>query len=124
MSDFKNKSLEDRLHEFKTIRKNHPDKIPIICEKAKKSTISEQYSVNLDKDIDKHKFLVPEHFSMGQFSYIIRRRLNISQEEALFIYVNNNKIISSSQSLISVYEENKSQDGFLYIQYGSENTFG
>jgi len=115
MSDFKNKSLEDRLHEFKTIRKNHPDKIPIICEKAKKSNI---------KDIDKHKFLVPEHFSMGQFSYIIRRRLNISQEEALFIYVNNNKIISSSQSLISVYEENKSQDGFLYIQYGSENTFG
>jgi len=53
MSSFKKEhSHEKRTEEAKRIRAKYPDRIPVICEKAKKG--------NSIPDIDKHKYLVPE----------------------------------------------------------------
>ena len=74
-------------------------------------------------DIDKHKFLVPNDLTVGQFLYVIRKRIKLNQEQALFIYINN--IIPSTNQLISqIYNEYSDPDGFLYVQYAGENTFG
>ena len=95
----------------------YPDRIPIICEKCANSS-------NDIPEIDKKKYLVPSDLTMGQLQYVIRKRLTLSPEKALFLFVNNTTPPTSS--LIStVYEEYKDKETeFLYVTYAMENTFG
>ena len=115
MSNFKkSKSENERITESSKIIERYPDRIPIIVEKNKKSKI---------KDIDKNKFLVPNDMTMGQFMYVIRKRIKLDSKEALFFFVNNS-LCNNTLSLSEVYKTYKDKDGFLYIVYTSENTFG
>ena len=86
----------------------------VIVEKADKSDIPA---------IDKKKYLVPNDLSVGQFTYVIRRRIQINPEKALFIFVKN--VLPPNGALMSdVYADHKDADGFLYMTYAGENTFG
>lgn len=115
MSKFKNEhDFGKRSAEAKRIREKYPDRIPVIVERAEKSDIEE---------IDKKKYLVPEDLTVGQFVYVIRKRIKLSPEKAIFIFVNN-VLPPTSAPLATVYEERKDEDGFLYITYSGENTFG
>ena len=60
---------------------------------------------------------------MGQFIYVIRKRLRLKPEEAIFLFVNG-QFISSSAIIGQIYDNLKDADGFLYMQYSKENTFG
>ena len=91
-----------------------PSVSQVICEKADRSDIP---------DIDKKKYLVPADLTVGQFIYVIRKRIKLPPERAIFLFVDN--MIPSTSSLMSVvYEVQKDEDGFLYITYSGENTFG
>ena len=106
--------FEKRKEEAIKIRNKHPDRIPVIVEKAARSDIA---------TVDKKKYLVPANLTMGQFVYVIRKRIDLSPETAIFIYVDNVlPLTSSAMSLI--YEDYKDEDGFLHITYSGENTFG
>lgn len=73
--------------------------------------------------IDKRKYLVPADLTVGQFVYVIRKRIRLPAEKAVFIFVND--ILPPTAALMSViYKEHKDPDGFLYITYSGENTFG
>ncbi|RHY96875.1 hypothetical protein DYB35_006944 [Aphanomyces astaci] len=103
-----------RQAEAQRIRSKYPDRIPVICEKADRSEIP---------DIDKKKYLVPADLTVGQFVYVIRKRIKLSPEKAIFIFINN--VLPPTAALMSnIYEEQKDSDGFLYITYSGENTFG
>ena len=105
---------EQRKYESSRIRQKYPDRIPVIVEKSPKSDVP---------DLDKKKYLVPSDLTVGQFVYVIRKRVKLSAEKAIFIFVNN--ALPPTASLMStIYEENKDEDGFLYVQYSGENTFG
>ena len=52
----------------------------VIVEKATNSTIP---------DIDKKKYLVPSDLTVGQFVYVIRKRIKLQAVKAIFIFVNN-----------------------------------
>lgn len=55
--------------------------------------------------------------------YVIRKRIKLSPEKAIFIFVNN--VLPPTAALMSsIYDEHKDDDGFLYIAYSGENTFG
>jgi GABA(A) receptor-associated protein len=96
------------------IRSKYPDRVPIICEKAPKSNVP---------DIDKKKYLVPSDLTVGQFVYVIRKRIKLPAEQAIFIFVNGH--IPSNASLLSaIYDEHTDPDGFLYLTYSGESTFG
>ena len=61
--------------------------------------------------------------TVGQFVYVIRKRIKLSPEKAIFVFVNN--VLPPTAALMSsIYEEHKEDDGFLYIAYSGENTFG
>ena len=109
-------TLEKRLSEFNRIRGKYPDRIPIIIEK------SETNSNNMP-DLDKHKFLVPSDISLAQFMYVLRQRIKLKSKVAIFLFINN-KLISTSSLIGEIYNENKHIDNFLYIKYAGENTFG
>lgn len=108
--------FEDRLTESRRVMSKYPDRIPVICERSRKAG---KYC----PIIDKRKYLVPRDLTMGQFLYVIRKRLRLSPEKALFLFINGT--IPSSMSLINeVYDRHKDMDGYLYISYAQENTFG
>jgi GABA(A) receptor-associated protein len=135
---------EKRKSEAERIRAKYPDRVPVICEKADRSDIP---------DIDKKKYLVPADLTVGQFHYVIRKRIQLAPEKALFLFCSNTIppngeslnnsyttflgwyrdfsicyvyiLLAYPAALMStVYEEQKDEDGFLYVQYSGESTFG
>jgi len=107
-------SFEKRRAEAERIRQKYPDRIPVICEKNERSDIA---------TIDKKKYLVPSDLTVGQFVYVIRKRIKLEPEKAIFIFVD--EVLPPTAALMSqVYEEYKDEDDFLYVTYSGENTFG
>ena len=112
---YKNKSLEERIEESTNIIKKYPNRIPVIVEKSEKC--KELHN------IDKNKYLVPDDLTFGQFIFVIRKRLKLSADKSLFLFVNNT-LIPSVNLMKQVHDQYANKDGFLYILYTSENTFG
>lgn len=111
-----NPEVQKRKGESSKIREKYPDRIPIICEKDPKSKM---------KDVDKTKYLVPNDLTVSQFSFIIRKRLEMSKDAALFLLVSGKHSITGDSSMSEIYEKHKDpEDGFLYIAYTSELTWG
>ncbi|KAJ0745810.1 putative autophagy protein Atg8 ubiquitin [Helianthus annuus] len=129
---------EKRRAESTRIRDKYPDRVPVrhltqtsyiyivsifklrkvsfqvIVERAERSDLA---------DIDKNKYLVPADLTVGQFVYVVRKRIKLSAEKAIFVFVKN--MLPPTAALMSaIYEENKDEDGFLYMTYSGENTFG
>lgn len=107
-------SFDKRKEEASRIRKKFPDRVPIIVEKIPKSELPE---------LDKHKYLVPSDLTVGQFIYVIRKRIKLTPEKALFIFVNN-KLPPTASLVSELYEKEKDDDGFLYLSVSSDTVFG
>ena len=115
---FKSQSTEaERKEEADRILEKYPDRLPVIVELDPNNK-----STDLP-EVDKKKYLVPRDLTCGQFMYVIRKRLQLDAETAIFLFVNGN--VPSTASLItSIYDEHKDTDGYLYMTYGSEHVFG
>eukprot|EP01117_Protostelium_nocturnum_P007280 TRINITY_DN2604_c0_g1_i1.p2 TRINITY_DN2604_c0_g1~~TRINITY_DN2604_c0_g1_i1.p2 ORF type:complete len:122 (-),score=38.60 TRINITY_DN2604_c0_g1_i1:145-510(-) len=114
-SQFKNDYDFGRRKEFaEKIRGKYPDRIPVIVEKAPKSDAPE---------IDKKKYLVPADITAGKFIFEIRKQIKLNPDQAIFLFVNDT-IPATGQLMSQIYEKNKDEDGFLYVTYSGENTFG
>ncbi len=108
-------SSVERAEESTRILMKYPERVPCIVEMADK--------VSDVPEIDKKKYLVPRDLTCGQFSYVIRKRLKMPAEQAIFLFVNGN--VPATAALIStVYDEHKDSDGFLYMTYSGEHVFG
>ncbi|XP_020592785.1 autophagy-related protein 8f-like isoform X2 [Phalaenopsis equestris] len=110
----KEHSLVTRKEESARIMRKYEDRIPVIVEKAHRSDI---------QCVDKRKYLVPRDLTIGQFASVIRKRICLPSEKAMFLFVDN--ILPATGALMSeLYNEKKDEDGFLYFVYSAENTFG
>ena len=108
------KTLEERLRLSKAVLEKYPGRVPVICEKHPSSTLP---------DLKKNKYLIPPELSLGNFIYTIRKNIKINAYQSIFIFVNH-KIFPSSMLLSLLYQSEKDEDNFLYINYMTENTFG
>ncbi|KAJ0691617.1 putative autophagy protein Atg8 ubiquitin [Helianthus annuus] len=107
-------TFEERCQESQDIIARYPDRLPVVVERYTKTDLPE---------MEKKKYLVARDMSIGQFIHILSSRLHLSPGKALFIFVQNT--LPQTSSLIeSVYESFKDEDGFLYMCYSSEKTFG
>lgn len=109
-------SFQDRFNEASNVLNEYPDRVPIIVERAN--------NCNNVAIIDKRKYLVPNEITMSQFLWTIRKRLKLNETNALFLFNENGITFQNTQFVSNVYEECKDRDGFLYLKYASENTFG
>ena len=108
-------SLEERKAEYEKVVQENPGKIGIICERAPKSHIEE---------IKKTKYLISEEIKLGQFSEIIRRKIKMDKEAAIFLLANGKISLTGDETMIEIYKKYKDEDGFLYIAYASEEVWG
>ena len=79
-------------------------------------------------NLNKNKYIVPDTFEVSQFLYIIRKRLNMSATDAIFVFIDSDthgsKLITASTMLKEIYHKYKEEDNFLYLKVLKENTFG
>ena len=114
-SSFASNDHLERVKKSQLILDKYPDRVPLIIQPSKN-----------DRDsypIDKSKYITPRDLTLLQLQQIIRRRIRFPAEKALFMFINN-KIYPITSIIGQVYDSNKDSDGFLYITYCQENTFG
>ena len=105
----------ERLKKSQVILEKYPDRVPLIIQPSKN-----------DRDslpIDKSKYITPRDLSLMQLQQIIRKRVHFPAEKALFMFINN-KIYPITSLVGAIYDTNKDADGFLYVTYCQESTFG
>jgi GABA(A) receptor-associated protein len=118
----KNHEFNIRKAESARIMAKHTDKLPIIAEPLDHDKLMKKQS---DQFKPKYKFLVDHNLTIAQFHHILRKRLHLTQEDAIFIFSKNSSLPRTSESIGYLYNnDNISEDGFLYLFYGSEATFG
>ncbi len=115
VAEFQSKhSFEKRKEESEKICEKYKDRIPIIVLKHKSCELP---------TIDKHKYLVPQDMSFSQFIFVIRKRIKLDSAKSLFTSING-QLVNGSSMVSEIYHQSKDPDGFLYVVYTSENTFG
>lgn len=87
----------------------YPNKVPVI--------------ITDNNNKQELKLLVPKNMLISQIIYIIRKKININEYEAIILLVNN-KMPLGCNNIYDIYTKNRDDDGLLYIQYTKENTFG
>jgi len=107
-------SFEKREAEAARIRSKYPDRYPIVIEPHKDFP-----------EIDKYKYLVPGDITVAEFIIVIRKRVKLAPEKAIFLHVGNPQTLAMTSKLMStVFHEHSDTDGFLYIIASLENAFG
>ena len=107
--------LDQRKAESSRILKKYPNRIPVIVDRGDAQTPS----------ISKHKYLVPGECTMQEFQSIIRSKVNLDPSQALFLFVGSHHTLSTpSSNMNQMYKQHKDEDGYLYITYMLETTFG
>ena len=110
-----NKTLQERLDYSAKLIYKYNDRIPVIIEKTE--------NINLEN----YKYLIPKNLSVNEFMCIIRTKINITDKQAIFTFVksvNGYTLVPMNETINNIYDIHKSEDNFLYIKFGIENTFG
>ncbi|OAY61985.1 autophagy-related protein 8i [Manihot esculenta] len=107
-------TFEERLEESRDIIAKYANRVPVIVERYCKTDLPE---------LEKKKYLVPRDMSVGQFVHVLSSRLHLTPGKALFVFVRNT-LPQTATLMDCVYESFKDKDGFLYMCYSSEKTFG
>lgn len=110
-------TFEQRVTDSARINDKYKDRVPIIVELH--NEMAEMQSIKLDKS----KYLVPYDLTINQFMYVIRKRIAVGPEQALFVFFDN-ALPNSTDMLGDVYKRCKDKDGFLYALVSMESVFG
>ena len=124
MADFQKKfDFESRCSESRRIREKYEGRVPVIVTRSPTEKII--------PDVVKRKYLVPTDLSIAQFMYVIRKRINLTSDKSLFLFVGYSDeskkcgaLVPTARTLGQVDGEFTDPDGFLYITYTGESTFG
>ena len=106
-------TLPQRICEFDRVAFRRSTHVPCIVERGTRG----------EPVIPKEKFLVPHDLTVPQFAYAVRKQLTLTSSDALFLMIGGT-IPSFHTAMEHLYQMHRSDDGFLYVTYVIENTFG
>lgn len=92
----------------------YKDKVPVIIEKMNHSKLD---------GLPKEKYLIPRNNTVKDVMMGIRNQIKLNSKQALFIFIGS-AFPNPSEQIEAVYNKHRDRDGFLYISYAEENTFG
>ena len=119
MFEFKEKSFNERVKEYKKAIKRYHDRVPCIVEVSEAN--------KKDFTLDKHKYLVPSNMTLSTFIYILRRRISVFKDQALYVFIvneDNTVLPQISKTMGEIQNQYKSDCGFVYCLVSLESTFG
>jgi GABA(A) receptor-associated protein len=105
-----------RRAEAERLLLEHPTKVPTIIEPGRRK--DNRYSMA------QNKFLILREYSFQEFSQLLRNKLKLKANDSLYLIAGDNVIPTPDQSIARLYESCRDTDGFLYITYASQETFG
>lgn len=92
-----------------------PDHLPVVLERGNAQT----------PWMDRERFLAHNSITAGELMAVVRRRMQILPTQALFFSTTDGVLIVPHQLLSELYARYRDEeDGFLYLQYSLESTFG
>jgi GABA(A) receptor-associated protein len=123
MPSFKEEyTFEERLAESTRIREKYPDRVPVIVEMDEKRGLFTKTETL--PALDKKKYLTPD-LSFSQFLYVIRKRIQLEPEKAMFMFVGENgEIPPTGAYMTKLYDQYMDLDGFLYFSIVGESVMG
>ena len=99
----------------KTLLDKYPERIPVIMKKVCRNIA----------DLSQNKFLVPKDFTVREFVFMIRKKLTMSPEQALYMSLEDGTLLNCSQLMSELYHNHTNDKTVgLTILYYTENTFG
>ena len=110
---------ETKINYSTELLKKYPDHVPVIIKRSPSDKIL--------RDIDKEKYLIPKNLKVSEIYLIIRKKITLDSKHAIFIFVKNHLgdvLVPIGSNIREIYDLYKNDDGFLYIVYTTENTFG
>lgn len=107
LEEFEKMSFDERKSEY--ARASKTDRIPILVK------------TDSNMKLKNFKYLVQPDMQLSNFIGVIRKRLDISNSEALFL-LDSSKRLPKLSDLTS--DLPKSDDGFIRVSISKENTFG
>jgi len=129
MSFCEKHTFEDRKRQSQRLKCKYPTRIPVIVQPLPNSSV---------KQIRQSRFLVPHDSSAGMFEVCLRKHIigqgaefalyyfvDISKKE--FTHISENKmfiLIPPVELMGTLYKQFEKPDGFLYLYYDEEHTFG
>ena len=107
-------TLPQRISERARLRLMYPMRIPVIVERRERTTPRS----------NKEKFLLHEGALGGELMAEVRRRTEVDAKSALFFSCGG-QMVTGTTEMRYLYDVHRDpSDGFLYVQYGVESTFG
>ena len=111
---FRSLPLEERIAHRTRGLTRRPTHIPVILEPGSDSV----------PKLACERFLFTPTLTGAQLHYVVRRQIKLESEQALFLLCGN-RLLPSGNTVSQLYDRYKdAEDGFLYITYTLENTFG
>lgn len=110
-----NVPLAERQQLAAAMKEKYPTKVPVFFSRVRHSSLPE---------IDRCKCMVPCIAHMSDVLTGLRKKLSISKDLALFVFVGSEELVSGDTYVLELYEGRKEKDDFLYLQYGEQQTMG
>lgn len=118
VSYVKDVKLEKRRISSYRTRSKHANCVPVIVAKDPSSTGTPEIPVG------KNKFLVPFGDTVSDIILGIRKQVALGPEQSISIFFNNNDMVAPGTLMSQIDKQYRSDDGFVYVIYSLENTFG
>jgi len=114
-SELKKLPLEQRREQSLRLLHKFAPKLPVVVEPGRAS----------DPRIEKSKFLIDPNVTVAELLMLIRRRIQLQPHQAVYLFIDN-QLVPSNATVREIYHQAQQHnpDGFLYIKYCLENTFG
>ncbi len=110
-------------NKIETLLKKYPNRVPIVITSR---------SINLkekENNTNNTNFIVPSNITIAEFLIILRKRIKIYNEEAIFMFVIDNItkkdiMVPSSSTIDSLYSQYKDENLILNLYVEKESVFG
>jgi hypothetical protein len=115
-------NLESRKIQSKeALDKYYPYKVPVVIQRHLKN--------NELVPLKRRKYLIPCSMKYSALMVILRQKIlekeKLPPSIALFLFTESGNILCNTDNILNIYQQHHDrEDGFLYLYYCSENTFG
>lgn len=126
-------TFEERFYLSSEFFTHKHTRIPFVLEHAPTTTTTTTVTTTNINNKNKHKnkknvasrMSAEKWLTVGQFMFSLRKRLQVKESEAIFVYVGDHGVlVPGSETFGALWQRYKDPDGLLYLIYAAESTFG